>query len=174
MSFSRTRWSAAIAWGMIPLAIWAGLPSTACVCANGQLKLVCRHAAGGSVKDHSIASQSSSDHEDGCHSSCCETHSDIAEVDLDHDADCCSSGSCCHSAASGVSGAGSKACCKPILTAPSVAPELASGPCDQTLAVVSVVDEAGAPASPSLTQDVAELDTGPPLDRVIVFRALLI
>lgn len=172
MSLFRTRWSAAIAWGMIPLAIWAGLPSTACVCANGQLKLVCRHAAG--VRDYSVANQSSADHDDGCHSSCCETHSDIAEVDLDHDADCCSSGSGCHSAVSGKAGVGSKACCKPVLTAPSVASKLASVSYDQAPAVVALVEEIAAPACPSFTHDVAEFDTGPPLDRVIVFRSLLI
>lgn len=170
MTFFRTRCSAAIAWGMIPLALWAGLPSTACVCANGQIKLVCRHVAAG----HSTASRFSDDHESECHSCCHEMHEAIAESDSDHEADCCGRGLCCYGAAQGEPGIGSKACCKPILAAPSLAPESATVTCDHPPAFVALVDEIGAIDLPAFAQDVAEVDTGPPLDRVIVFRSLLI
>ena len=161
----RTRQSAAIIWGMIPLAVWAGLPRTACVCANGQIKLVCRHVATSHMPD---------DHESDRHSCCVDTHEVAAEADSDHEADCCSSGSCCHGAAQGEPGIGSKACCKPILAVPSLAPESTTVTCDQALAVVSLVDDIGALYRPAFSRDVAEVDTGPPLDRVILFRSLLI
>ena len=173
MNFFRTRRSAAVAWGMIPLALWAGLPSTACVCANGQIKLVCRHAAGGSAGQH-IAHPSSPADADACHLCCCEGHEAVAELDADHDADCCGAGMCCHGASSDEAGIGSKACCKPVLTAPSVAPESTSVVCDQTPALVGLVEELEPLVRASFSRNVAEVDTGPPLDRVIVFRSLLI
>ena len=168
MSFFRTRLSAVIAWGMIPLALWAGLPSTACVCANGQLKLVCRHLAGGCGKNHATA-----DHDSVCNSNCCGSGTGRAEADSDH-VDCCGGGLCRHDAASGGTGIGSKACCKPILTAPSVAPEIVSLSCDQAPAVIALAEEIGAIIQPSFAAEDVEFDTGPPLDRVIVFRSLLI
>jgi hypothetical protein len=161
MTFFRTRLSAAIAWAMIPLAAWAGMPSTGCVCANGHLKLFCQHllremhAAGG--------------HNTACGSDCCE-----AVADQDHDADCCGGGFCCHGPQSAKPGIGSKSCCNPILTAPSVAPQTVTVPCDQVPAVVTVALEIGAIVHPSFAFDAADVDTGPPLDRVIVFRSLLI
>lgn len=164
MNFRHSRCSVAVAWGMIPLALWAGLPSTACICANGQLKLVCRHSAPICASD---------DHESDVHS-CCEMHEANAESDSDQEADCCSSGMCCHAAAQGEPGIGSKACCKPILAAPSLASESANVSCDQAPAAVALVVEIGALECPAFARDVAEVDTGPPLDRVIVFRSLLI
>lgn len=164
MSFFRTRLSAAVAWGMIPLALWAGMPSTACVCANGHLKLFCQHLLGG--KTH----HETADHEAGCNSSCC--GADLAEADAA--SDCCGGGFCCHGAYSGKPGIGSKTCCQPILTAPSAAPKMVSVPCDQVQVMVTVVHEIGAIVHPSFVIDAAEFDTGPPLDRVIVFRSLLI
>lgn len=163
MSTLRRRLSAAVAWAMIPLAAWAGLPSTACVCASGHVKLFCAHGAGvAKPHDHQAAL--------GCASSCC----DWAYADCEHDSDCCGSGFCCHGAKSESASVASKACCKPILSAPSVAPRTVSLPCDQAQAVVTVVQEIGALVHPSFIADLAEINTGPPLDRVIVFRSLLI
>jgi hypothetical protein len=98
----------------------------------------------------------------------------LAEADSDHDADCCGGGFCRHDAASGGTGIGSKACCKPILSAPGAAPEIVSVSCDQAPAIVAVVEEIGAIVHPSFAPEAAEFDTGPPLDRVIAFRSLLI
>ena len=173
MNFFRTRRTAAVAWGMIPLALWAGLPSTACVCANGRLKLVCRHVAGGPAGHHAAHLSSAAD-AGGCHSCCCEGHDAVTEFDSDRDADCCGGGVCCYGASSREAGVGSKACCKPILTAPSVAPESTNVACDQTPALGDLVEDLEPLARASFSRDVAEVDTGPPLDRVIVFRSLLI
>ncbi|HVA49648.1 MAG TPA: hypothetical protein VNH11_25000 [Pirellulales bacterium] len=159
MTFFRTRLSAAVAWVMIPLAAWAGMPSTACLCANGHVKLFCQHLP---AKKHSAANQTA------CAASCC------AHETADAEADCCGGGFCCHGGQSDHAGIGSKACCKPILSAPSVAPQIVSVPCDQAPAVVAVVQQVGALVHPSFIVDAAEFDSGPPLDRVIVFRSLLI
>ncbi|HET6879450.1 MAG TPA: hypothetical protein VFI31_04825 [Pirellulales bacterium] len=162
MIFLRTQLSAAIAWAMIPLAAWAGLPSTACVCANGHVKLFCQHAL---VQKHPSTAES-------CSKNCC-GHEAVG-LENDHDADCCGGGFCCHGTKSENPGIASKACCKPILSAPSVAPQSVSLHCDQAQAVVAVVQEIGALVHPSFIADLAEINTGPPLDRVIVFRSLLI
>jgi hypothetical protein len=98
----------------------------------------------------------------------------LSEADSGPDADCCGGGYCCHGAMPNGPGISSKACCKPLVTAPSVAPEMASVLSDQAPAVVATVEEVGAIVHPSFAPDAAEFDTGPPLDRVIVFRSLLI
>ena len=166
MSFLPTRLSTAVAWAMIPVAAWAGMPSTACVCANGHVKLFCAHGAAiAKPHDHQAAL--------GCMSSCC-TSGAYADADCEHDADCCGGGYCCHGAKAGTSDVSSKACCRPILTAPSVAPQTFSVPSEQAPAVIVVAEEIGTLAHPSFIADLAEINTGPPLDRVIVFRSLLI
>jgi hypothetical protein len=161
MSFFRTRLTAAVAWAMIPLAAWAGMPSTGCVCADGHLKLFCQHL----LREKHAAG----DHGSACGSDCCE-----AVADQDHDADCCGGGFCCHGRQSQRPGIGSKTCCDPILTAPSVAPELVTVPCGQAPVIVTVAQEIGAIVHASFAFDAAEFDTGPPLDRIIVFRSFLI
>lgn len=148
---------------MIPLAVWAGMPSTACVCANGHVKLFCQQGS---------AAQHAASHHTACSSNCC--GHDEAEADSDLDTDCCGGGFCCHGANAGKAGISSKAYCKPVLTAPSVAPETVSVPLNQSPAIAAVVEQVGALVRPSFTADVAEFNTGPPLDRVIVFRSLLI
>jgi hypothetical protein len=158
MTFFRTRLSAAVAWAMIPLAGWAGMPNTACVCTNGRLKLFCEHVLGAKP----APSRS------GCAASCC------PQEDADHEADCCGGGFCCHGDNSAESGIGAKSCCNPIVGAPSVVSETVSIPCSQAPAVLAIVAEVGALARPTFLLHAAEFDTGPPVDRVIVFRSLLI
>lgn len=159
MSFFRIRLSAAVAWAMIPLAAWAGMPNTGCVCANGRLKLFCQHVLG---------TKRSATNEADCASNCCPHEA------AEQDTDCCGSGFCCHGDPSGTSGVSAKSCCNPIVSAPSVAPETVSVPCVQAPAMLAVVQEVGALVRPSFVLDVAEFNTGPPLDRVIIFRSLLI
>lgn len=165
MSRFRSRLSAAIAWAMMPLAVWAGMPSTGCVCANGHIKLFCQHSAGSSGHARHDSS--------GSGTGCCASE-DAVECDHDHGTDCCGTGDCCHSAKSAASGIASKACCKPILTAPIVAPQMVSVPQDQAPAIVAAVQDVGALVRPAFVVEVDEFNTGPPLDRVIVFRSLLI
>jgi hypothetical protein len=167
MRFFRTHLSAAVAWAMIPVAAWAGMPSTGCVCANGHIKFFCQHLLKASAADES--------QESGCKSACCPEDSCPEETALaEQTGDCCGGGACCHGAKSDKPGVRSAACCQPIVTAPSVAPQIAGVPSDHAIAVATVTAEVGALVHPSLTLDVAEFDTGPPLDRVIVFRSLLI
>ena len=166
MTFFRTPLSTAVAWAMIPLAAWAGMPSRACVCANGNVKLFCAHGSRAATLHEHENVAAPCGH-------CCGP-ANVAEADSDHDADCCGSGFCCHGAKPGNAGIGAKACCKPILSAPSAAPDVVSVPCDQAPAVVAVAQQVGALVHPSFIADLAEINTGPPLDRVIVFRSLLI
>jgi hypothetical protein len=135
------------------------------VCANGHVKLFCAHGSPAALPhEHKHAAPCGH---------CCGS-ANTADADLEHDADCCGGGFCCHGSQPETTGIGSKACCKPILTAPSVAPQIASVPSDQTPAIVAVAQEIGTLAHPVFIADLAELNTGPPLDRVIVFRSLLI
>lgn len=162
MTFFRTRPIAAVAWAMIPLAAWTGMPSTACLCANGHVKLFCQHA----LAKHGPSTPAS------CSESCCPHESEgIAD---DHDVGCCGGGICGHDQQSDNAGIGSKACCKPILSAPSVAPQVVNVPFEQAPAVIQVAEEIGALVHPLIIADLAEINTGPPLDRVVVFRSLLI
>lgn len=44
MRFRNSYYSIALAWAMLPLTVFAGLPRMACICANGQHKFFCeRH-----------------------------------------------------------------------------------------------------------------------------------
>ena len=153
-----------IAWGMIPLAAWAGLPSTACLCADGGIKLVCSHPGCSEHAGH--------EYEAGSGSHCCGADAALeADPSVEH-ADCC--GAAEHDSDEHRDGVHAKAGCTPILMAPSVAPKGASTACDSAPAIVVAAPDLAAPAAVCLPRDVAELDTGPPLDRVIVFRSLLI
>lgn len=53
-------------------------------------------------------------------------------------------------------------------------PQIASVPGDQAPAVIALAHHADAHVHASFAAEAAELNTGPPLDRVIVFRSLLI
>ena len=161
MSRFRRRFSAAIAWAMMPLAAWAGMPSTGCVCANGHVKLFCQHSAANGHNEHHSTGESW----------CC---ADEHIADCGHDGDCCGTGDCCRNPESAASGITSKACCKPILTAPIVVPKVASIPLDQAPAVLADVQDVGVLVRQAFIADVPEFNTGPPVDRVIVFRSLLI
>lgn len=166
MTYFRTPLSAAVVWAMIPLAAWAGMPSRACVCANGDVKLFCaRGTLTATSHEHEHASPRGAN--------CCGS-GNVAEADSNDDLDCCGSGFCCHGSESNGAGIGTKACCKPILSAPSIAPRIASVPSDQLPAIVGTAPQVGDLLRPSLDADLAEINTGPPVDRVIVFRSLLI
>lgn len=157
----RSSFSAVIAWGMIPLATWAGMPSTGCVCANGQVKLFCGHSSGnGQHQRHSATN---------CAASCCGTHESE-----EHDADCCGGGFCCHGSTSEKASVTGKTCCTPILSAPSMAPQTCGVIFHEASLLVAVAEDIGVSATSSYSAELAEINTGPPFDRVIIFRSLLI
>lgn len=170
MSFVRNRISAVIAWGMILLAVLAGAPSTGCFCASGQFKLLCAHAqygAGGLHADHGILAHD-----------CCAAHVADGECELcaagvhscgEHEGDCCG-----HGDASPGDGVRSRSCCQPVLNALSMGSAPVSAPADDAPAAVADGVEPPAVAHSSHTVDRVDFDTGPPLDRVVVFRHLLI
>lgn len=155
MTAFRTRLSAAVVWGMIPLAAWASMPSTACVCSNGHVKLFCEYLLAWKQANPS-----------GGASSCC------AHEAAEDNTDCC--GACSRGGKSVTPGIASKSCCNPIVTLPSVPPQTASVPCDGLPAVATAAEQVGALVHPSFISVPTDLDTGPPLDRVIAFRSLLI
>lgn len=161
MSWLRKRLSVPITWGMIPLALWAGMPSAACRCANGQVKFFCKNALGANdCPGPRRASARGGEATD-------------FQWDAAANNDCCGGGSCRHVDRSTGPGVTSKNCCKPIVTAPNLAPETVKLPCGQTPLFFQSERPAESPPF-ALIADVAEVDTGPPLDRVVFFRSLLI
>jgi hypothetical protein len=168
-----------VVWGMVPLAVWGGAPSTACICANGRLKLSCSHRCG-ARHTHEIGEQHGSleaavscgDHEHAC---CCVHAHD------DHVADCegAAAHDCCNPTESGGppgTGVSSRGCCKPI---------------GSLVATLSSVVKAVAPveASPATLDAATYLfhgdqtttahswrgaDTGPPVDLVVTLGRFLI
>ncbi|HJT35706.1 MAG TPA: hypothetical protein VJ783_27000 [Pirellulales bacterium] len=158
--------SAVVVWGMIPLAVFVGMPSTGCLCANGQFKLFCGH------RNQSAAVLIGSAHA-GC---CAAHHADEADCDCclapkaaEHQADCCQHGA-------GLPGEGmqSRTCCQPVFNPVSMSPVAVSAPCDDLLILTVCLIETGAIAYPAVAAEVGEFDTGPPLDRVVAYRHLLI
>ena len=164
MNRVRTSFSAAIVWGMIPLAAVAGMPSTGCLCANGQFKFFCGH-------------QYPSDGAHGGHAvtGCCAARDAVADCDsclampaAESDSDCCQ-----HSPALPCDGVRSRSCCQPVFNASGLSPVKVSTPCGDSSAAVCLT-ETVAIRHPAVVSNIDEFDTGPPLDRVVAFRHLLI
>jgi hypothetical protein len=157
---------------MIPLAAWAGLPSTACLCANGGIKLVCSHSRCGANQHAGREDHSALNHRASCCSHCCGASSTIEAAESAEVADCCAG----HDAPdlAHESSIHSKACCKPILSAPSMAPKGAKAPHDATLAIAASDFNLNGAAQTHVHHVAPVFDTGPPPDRVILFRSLLI
>lgn len=176
MQLARSRVSAVIVWGMIPLAILAGTPSTGCFCASGRFMLLCAHGqqvVAGPHANHDVAGDD-----------CC-AGDDFAADDLGGgECQLCSTdvhsrgepeGDCCqHGDASPSDGVGSRSCCQPVLNALSMGSAPMSAPADGASAAVADCFEPPAVAHFSIAAYRVDFDTGPPLDRIIVFRHLLI
>ena len=165
MSLFRTQLSAFIVWGMIPLAVYAGLPSTGCLCANGQFKFFCSH------RYQSVAVQVLSGRAAGCAEeqisadcSCCS-----AAIGAEHEDDCCQ-----HGGALPGNGIQSQRCCQPVLSAPNLSWVVVASPSDRSLCLTVCHVETGAIAHSAVAVETIKFDTGPPLDRVVAFRHLLI
>lgn len=165
MNRFRTPLSVLVAWLMIALAVVAGMPSTGCLCANGQFKFFCGH-------QHRVDPA----HGENATVGCCADH--LAAIDCDrclaapaakHDGDCCK-----HAASLPGNGVRSRSCCQPVFNAAGISPTKVSAPRDDSSRLGPCLVEADASAFPAVAADIDELDTGPPIDRVVAFRHLLI
>lgn len=151
----RSAISVCLTWAMVAIAVWISWPSSACICADGGFKLFC------DAQSRPSAGQPS------CAGDCCQHRALIAQpTDAN---DCCQ-----HQVALGNGRTGQR--CTPVLNPPAVAPVPASiaVSCDQATAVPIVAIECPYAAIGFSHAWLASLDTGPPLDRVIVLQRLLI
>src|SRR5487761_1114743 len=162
MNRIRTQLSAVVVWGMIPLAVFAGLPSTGCLCANGQFKFFCAHRCSSPTREVAGHAGYRAHEHAAADGSCC-----VAAVN-EHEGDCCQ-----HGATLPGDGMQSRSCCQPVFNAPSLSPVAVSAPDDHSPCLTVCLAETGAIAHPAAAPDTAEFDTGPPLDRVVAFRHLL-
>jgi hypothetical protein len=167
-----------VVWGMVLLALWGGAPSTACICANGSLKLSCshrcvaRHAHETGEQHGALCTAGSRGDEHAC---CCVGAHDehVAGCEGEGAHDCCNSTEFGGPPGTGIS---SRGCCKPI---------------ESLVATLSSVVKAAAPfeASSAPLHTAARLfhgghtasahswrgaDTGPPVDLVVTLGRFLI
>lgn len=168
MSYLRTQFSAVVVWGMIPLAVWAGAPSSGCLCASGQFKLFCAH-------DHHAPHLDAS-HDSGCCAvgQASDAHCQQCAVDLEqrhgeHEGDCCQ-----HGSESPGDGVRARSCCQPVLNALSMVSAPVSAPDHDAPAVAVEVAEPPAIACLARFVEAVDFDTGPPQDRIIAFGHLLL
>jgi hypothetical protein len=157
MNRCRSQLTALLTWGMIPLAVWSGLPLAACQCPDGGIRLFCAAMHAGIP-----AEQGPSDCHHGPHRKCC--HEKIA-----HHNPCCD-----HSGDKSGSPCGK---CKAIARATTIAVETVAPPTFDGQADGSLVFFAMTSfprQSDVQARDVELLDTGPPLDLVLLQHCFLI
>jgi hypothetical protein len=165
MHFRRSQVSAAITWGMIPLTFWGVLPGTGCICTSGQYKLFCtgaldRGRCNGGQKT-APASQLA-----GC---ACQHCGGASATDSGE-----GQRACCQSSGSRDSAPGT--CCHLIARSPATVSSEVTPPIRDAL-VVALLPPAldlSLVALPTVSKHVDQIDTGPPVDRVIVLCCLLI
>lgn len=171
MSSLRTRLSGAIAWGMIPLAVWSGLPSTGCLCADGVQRLFCPNLHLG-VPRWAGTSPATISGGEGC---CLHPGQPVGRPP----AEClvrshAQQGYCGRCGATRP--AGSRPCCTPTFTAPATMPASAVLPLaaeqgmDLHTAALDVPHTYPAPVA----SKTVSLDTGPPVDLAITLCRLVI
>lgn len=159
-----------IVWGLIPVAIFAGLPSTACQCADGRIKLVCTHLYQRAIVSEQDACQFAVDEHGCCHSS--------ASCSGEEPATCCANsaaGDCCDGcAAPGLNGRHS--CCTPVFTAPSAKPAVVAAPAlERHLGLLPPLPAFRLQRLNAFVHFQRHAhDTGPPVDLVITLCCLLI
>ena len=177
MNRLRKQLSSWVVWGMVPLAVWGGTPSTACVCANGRIKLFCSHRCeGGHEHSQPADAESCGTHQQACCcGDSCDDHAASSEAALDGDGghDCCNSpgGNC--QPGSGIS---SRGCCTPVrsLTTTSSQVVKVAAPVELSLATI--------PAPACLfhgghvrgAHSWRQVNTGPPVDLVVTLGHFLI
>jgi len=156
---------------MVPLALAGGMPSTGCMCADGGFKLVCAHVYRGLPRAEHAAIADGPQQRDCCrHSSDC-----CGEPHDGHVARSASGGDCCNGCElPGI--AGERPCCTPVFSAPSATLIITAVPplTEQALAVVAAEPVALQSLAAHAALQLHESDTGPPIDRVIALRCLLI
>jgi hypothetical protein len=146
---------AAIVTGMILLAVFGSLPATSCYCADGHLKLFC---AGHYASAQAPAGKSE-------HSGCCQCGQNADSAD--------SGGDCCHA---NKPGKPCGKCCKEISKSLTTTVASVSMPALDSHVFAVLPTEVVVPhAFLSLRNAQLErIESGPPVDLVIVLRTLLI
>jgi len=165
MHFRQNYLCAVVMWGMIPLALFSGLPATGCVCANGQYKLFCAGALGrfaASSRGPGLAEEPSD-------SSVCPQCSGSTNDRLGE-----AKHSCCTSAKG--EGIPCGKCCQLVKqNLATVSAEFAPPVTDAfVVAILPPALNLSLVVLPTISKHVEQIDTGPPVDRVIVLRCLLI
>ena len=160
MKPSRTRIAALMSWGMIPLALWSGLPTTACQCPDGSIKLFCSGVYQAVIQHASANSKTAAEVRRSVHKNCC--HAKATRPP-----------SCCDHPSSG------KPCgkCKAIGRTATTVVELVSPPgFDDQASGLYALDLSFAPSAQPVifSRNVELLDTGPPVDLVLVHHSFLI
>jgi hypothetical protein len=165
MRFCRNQIGAAIMWGMIPLALWGGLPGTGCICANGQYKFFCAGSLGrvgcDSGRNAASASQSA-----GCTCPHCRGIATTDAAETSH--------ACCHNDRGQGDPAG-KCCHLVARSLATVSAEVAPPTTDAlVVAILPPALNLSLVVLSTVSKHVEQIDTGPPIDRVILLRCLLI
>lgn len=163
MHFRRSQFAAAIMWGMIPLALLGSMPGAACICANGHYKLFCCAGALG-------------------HAGCNERNGGVTSPSASYSCPFCrgeksasrTAHVCCSSGQSQSSPTGK--CCQLVARSPAAVSAEVVPPASDVF-VVAILPPAlnlSLVVLPTISKHVEQIDTGPPIDRVIVLRCLLI
>jgi hypothetical protein len=146
--------------GLIPLALFSGLPATGCYCADGHYKFFCHNALASVLSGEFSASSGNG----GCPH--CSNASSAGGTGDKH--------SCCRHHAGQRNGSGK--CCQLIArTLATVSADVAP-PADSGLLVALMPPalDASLVVLPTFNNHAEQIDNGPPLDRVIVLHCLLI
>ena len=144
----KSRLSGLVSWGLIGLALWMGLPSTACRCANGAVKLFCHGP--GPIEPNP-----------GRRGDCCQHTSAKLNSDSHHP----TTPTDCHYSCKGCS----------RVSNPQAVPPLARSSAGAELAITHHGAIAIAPVHAGITAiHSLALATGPPVDLVISLHCILI
>lgn len=180
------RCSSWVVWGMIPLAVWGGMPSTACVCANGRIKLFCGHRCGADHHHGGPALANSYDghsnpyeghrSDDGYRQACCcgEVRDEqVARSEGAQEYDCCNS-----EVVGGLPGQGvsSRGGCTPIGSLVATLPSevKAPAPVEKSPATPQVATGLFHGGYLTASPSSFDSDTGPPVDLVVTLGRFLI
>jgi len=154
----------AVAWAMVPMAMWAGMRVPECQCANGEHRLFCPGALGIHLTQrvaHPAAAPASR--------ACCQANN--CSEGRGDEASCCNQPGASDSPSNSPCGH-----CQPVPAASATVTGSVAVPALDSAFFVAVV-ESGLSAfalSPMSARVEMPIETGPPLDRVIVFHCLTI
>jgi hypothetical protein len=172
-------------WGMIPLALLAGLPTTSCFCADGGFKLFCGgHVAGAqtSASDSHVPSSNAQSGKVAQHCPACPAKDGAADDSAARasetqtaNGDLALSDSCCSTGQPPVSGSPTE-CCRLVESTTGTLTSVVPLPDLNALGFANVVEIVSAPrlVAAALARSFDVFEIGPPVDRVIVHCSLLI